>query len=320
MTDGRIESVTDFLQELSHLRKIHVWEMRDEVSSLTFYRGQADETWTLAPRLYREKLHLEEQNIISDALRLLPDEFSGNSKIRMLAKMQHYGLPTRLLDVTSNPLVALYFACLNHEEKDGTVYIFANLPTFGERGYMVPITMQFAFEERWIGMCLQDFAAAAQHYFPTAPRDEDEAMRSVMNALCLDHVAVLSPHDNARLQAQSGAFLLFGMVEESRRVSGNPGNRGKCYVDFQPAEVVGGIGLSTEGSRVPEGGLRLTVPASAKAQILNELDHLDVNQWRLFPGVQGTLGYVYDSYVNGRRYGPHSALPHLEGRSLKRLP
>lgn len=72
----------------SHLRKIHVWEMRDEVSSLTFYRGHADETWTLAPRLYREKLHIEEQNMISDALRLLPNEFSGNSNIRMLAKMQ----------------------------------------------------------------------------------------------------------------------------------------------------------------------------------------------------------------------------------------
>jgi len=37
---------------------------------------------------------------------------------------QHHGFPTRLLDWTINPLIALYFACLGAKNKDGCVYAF----------------------------------------------------------------------------------------------------------------------------------------------------------------------------------------------------
>ena len=42
----------------------------------------------------------------------------------LLSIAQHTGLPTRLLDWTHNPMVALFFSCIENLEKDGAVFIF----------------------------------------------------------------------------------------------------------------------------------------------------------------------------------------------------
>jgi hypothetical protein len=45
--------------------------------------------------------------------------------------MQHYGFPTRILDISKNPLAALFFACFSEAGKDeyakddGIVYVYA---------------------------------------------------------------------------------------------------------------------------------------------------------------------------------------------------
>jgi FRG domain len=49
-----------------------------------------------------------------------------------LAEVQHYGLATDLLDWTSNPMVALFFACSEEQEEDGAVFTFNKQETVSE--------------------------------------------------------------------------------------------------------------------------------------------------------------------------------------------
>jgi hypothetical protein len=96
-----------------------------------FFRGQSSSEYKLIPsiaRLFKEVqegvLKQYEKEIFEDFKRkysLFTDARPKNDK-EFLFLAQHYGLPTRLLDWTYNPLIALFFACCSNMDKDGVVY------------------------------------------------------------------------------------------------------------------------------------------------------------------------------------------------------
>ena len=90
-----------------------------------FFCGQSDSNYLLQPSIVREIRWRKNEKLMFDELeRLCPKEFYNlNTILDKLVEMQHYNLPTRLLDVSSNALVALLFACQNCET-DGEVLIF----------------------------------------------------------------------------------------------------------------------------------------------------------------------------------------------------
>lgn len=96
-----------------------------------FFRGQSSVEYKLLPSIGRLFKNGNEQALV-EYERCIFDEFKRKFSqytdcrpqrdLDFLFLAQHYGLPTRLLDWTYNPIIALYFACNSNFEKDGVVF------------------------------------------------------------------------------------------------------------------------------------------------------------------------------------------------------
>ena len=118
-----INNNTEYIENLSQFIE---WIMNLKESEGTpsfplhnvFYRGHASENWRLQAGLFRkENKNVNEHECFRIASNKCWSETSSFSNIEKLIYFQHFGLLTRLLDVTYNPLVALFFACHEFEEK-----------------------------------------------------------------------------------------------------------------------------------------------------------------------------------------------------------
>ncbi|WP_227545598.1 FRG domain-containing protein [Moraxella catarrhalis] len=107
-----IKSISDFVNALSKLGECNKDKSR-------FFRGHSDCCYQLIPSIYREPYLIKnEHRIIQDAFTYCSEYFSENETLfEKLVKLQHYDYKTRLLDITSNALVALYFAIDTFREK-----------------------------------------------------------------------------------------------------------------------------------------------------------------------------------------------------------
>jgi hypothetical protein len=110
MTDGRADDVT-LIRDVRDFMKVILTRSTD-TDHVTAYRGLSDDHYTLKPSVFREQINREqEHNLLRELIAAHPDEFAvDQTTLEQLVRMQHYALPTRLLDVSWNPLVALYFA------------------------------------------------------------------------------------------------------------------------------------------------------------------------------------------------------------------
>ena len=111
-----IDSVGDFIHKIK--------EIDDESENLggnhvIVFRGQRTSDWTVEPSIFRDQYLSIEHDLLQQPLLQNPNEFNYSmDAFEIMTKYQHYGMCTRLLDLTTNPLVALYFACEANEPDD----------------------------------------------------------------------------------------------------------------------------------------------------------------------------------------------------------
>lgn len=279
---GQIKTVTGFIQKIFNLEK-------NEDCSV-FYRGHSNKNYKLEPSLFRKDsvgnyLYLQNEDIlfreliVSNSTDFQEDIYT----LDKLVRMQHYSLPTRLLDITSNPLISLYFSCVSNnanekEDIDGEVIILsinrklikyydsdtascianlARLPQLEKDSIDYGLTDRNLFNDQEAVRRLLHFIKEEKSFFTSNILPED-----LKKIIC-----VKSKMTNARIVSQSGAFLIFGhdsIMEEK------------------------GI----EGIRVD----RISIDSKSKIKILDELDRLNINERTLFPNIDNSSKYIRGKY------------------------
>lgn len=242
------------------------------------FRGQSDTEYKLVPALGRygsgrEDIFFVERNMIDTAKRRFPSVFSSDlDPIELLSTLQHYGVPTRLLDVTSNALVALYFACEGNEKKNGEVFIFCN-DTFDVHEYPFDKAIAESYLFARASSCdLEDFFDHVVHqpYFAEQKEMIKESWESGgrwIAECCQKPVFVYGSNRLMRQFIQQGKYILF-----PNKVVGYEGNQvGKFCSRIEPLS-------KTDACIVG----KIEIPAGIKAEILKELKVLGISRDMLF--------------------------------------
>jgi hypothetical protein len=251
----------------------HVLSWKAQDSLPTAFRGHANSNWKTAPKIFRGDVGIYkfEQEAVRDLVSVHPQEFeSDHTMFDRLVRMQHFGLPTRLLDVSLNPLVALWFAAQDLEDN--------GIPVDGKvQAYFIPKQRQKYYDSDVVS-CMANMANLK-------PDDKNEINKSLhlktaqfnklkaVDQLCY-HIGmekshfrkIIKPADlsrpvyvkpkmsNRRIIAQSGAFLIFG----------------KKVTSFSDSEL----------------RLRsVVIPAAAKPGIRKDLEKFGIDASSLFPEI-----------------------------------
>lgn len=102
MDELKINTVSEFLLEIERIYK-NTPLMHEDKKLKILFRGQENISWPLLPGLFRDKKYYnKEKDIINEIVRKILSEFGQGNILEKPVKMQHYGVPTRLLDLTGN--------------------------------------------------------------------------------------------------------------------------------------------------------------------------------------------------------------------------
>jgi hypothetical protein len=279
-------SLTDFIEEFARYFS--------GSRHLKCYRGQRDSSWKNVAFILRPEFKAlleDEKRAVRKLISVQPHEFaSDETMFDKLVRMQHFGLPTRLLDVSRNAMVALFFATdPGSKPSDGMVTAYAVPPelekyydsdsvscianlanmTAEEKAEIYRLTESLTgdksdtkninkFNKDVVIERLLQFIRAEKPYF-----------QPIMNPMDLFVPYFVHPKmSNRRILAQSGAFILYGIAPPKT-----------MFFPYQIEET------------------RFVVPQGVKGAIREALDSIGINESTLFPEIDKAAARIKNSYT-----------------------
>ena len=250
-------------------------------SETDYFRGHSSIDYQLIPSIGRLFKEGEEQELLRFERKIFDDfkhkspmftEIHPRNDLEFLFLAQHYGLPTRLLDWTYNPLVALYFACQSNKdengvEKDGAVLLFQIIEEQIKYYDDVPV-------------CILSNLAKCPNSFSFSKDKKDLVFKiqqdlhnfneNDLKAGDLEFVyCVLPKLNNQRIIRQQGAFFIFGK-----------GKNKKDPAKLQPKPII------------------IKIKASSKKEILDDLQVFGIEEATLFPETDKIMKQIKSQFIN----------------------